>query len=103
MWRSCPGAALRIRSVLEGNSYLYKPHSLQLFSSAGTPGLFCTSCGCYTSVIEQHLGLSCLGKPGKQGKQCISRYLKGLHPQAREGQRKVDASWSVDQYGGIVA
>ena len=103
MWRACPGAALRIKSILEGNGDLYKPHRLQFSSSAGTPGLFCTSCGCYTSTIEQHLGVSCVGRPWEKGKQCISRYLKGLHPQAREGKRKVDASWTIDQDGGIMA
>ena len=101
MWRACPGAALRIRDILLGNGALFKPHKLVLFSCRGFPGLLCTSCGCHSSIIEQHLGFSCLGKPRKKGMQCLARFLKGLHPQAREGGKVIEDYWAIDENGGI--
>ena len=101
LWRPCPGSAQVIGNILQNNEYFYKPHVLTLFASGGRPGLICKCCGCHTSSMQQNLGCSCLANATKKGKQCLARFIKGLHPHQREGRRRLDACWEINEQGGL--
>ena len=113
MAQECPGASPNIAMALAAQAKLdeERKRKLVLFDAKGLPGMVCLSCGAFTTtlVTNSNLSYSCIPKKGatrragklSKGEQNLRRFRRGRHPDERQKETKIAATWRVDGEGGF--
>ena len=94
-YEECPGVCPHLASIVEDREQ--KQHALWAFVHQGLTGLFCTTCGAFSTHRADNLKLTCIKRPhSKRGAESIRRFLRGEHPYPRGASAVLDGAWQLD-------